>query len=128
MQSLSVAQDLGLSQQKATLLEPAYTNARAPHQEAARKLAEQIDDRGERYEALLVPKDAVVRVGPQEQVFRIKDDGTVEPIPVQIGQGVGEWLVVAGPLAGGDRVVTRGNERLQPGQAVRGEPLEYPVP
>jgi len=83
---------------------------------------------GERYEALLVPKDAVVRVGPQEQVFRIKDDGTVEPIPVQIGQGVGEWLVVAGPLAGGDRVVTRGNERLQPGQAVRGEPLEYPVP
>ena len=31
-------------------------------------------------------------------------------------------------LSVGDRVITRGNERLQPGQAVVGQPLEYPAP
>jgi hypothetical protein len=31
-------------------------------------------------------------------------------------------------VAPGQKVVTRGNERLQPGQKVRGEPLEYDLP
>ena len=37
-------------------------------------------------------------------------------------------LVVSGGLVAGDRVITRGNERLQPGQPVAGQPLEYPAP
>ena len=31
-------------------------------------------------------------------------------------------------LAPGDRVVTRGNERIFPGMPVAGEPLEYELP
>ena len=77
---------------------------------------------------LIVPKDAIVRQGPMVLVYRIGGDGVVEALPVQTGQGLGEWIVVEGPLAAGDRVVTRGNERLQPGQAVVGEPQEYAVP
>jgi len=85
-------------------------------------------DAGEIYTAVVVPKDAVVRQGAQEVVFRIDANETVEPVPVSSGQALGEWVVVDGPVAPGDRVVTRGNERLFPGQPVQGEVLEYPLP
>lgn len=83
---------------------------------------------GDRVDAILVPKDAVVRQGPQEIVYRIKEDRTVEPVPVTSGQGMGSWVAIDGPLAAGERVVTRGNERLFPGQPVQGELLEYALP
>lgn len=83
---------------------------------------------GATYDAVLVPKDAVVRQGNQEMVYRIKDDQTVEPVPVTGGQGLGEWIEVQGPLVAGARVVTRGNERLFPGIPVQGQPLEYSLP
>jgi len=83
---------------------------------------------GETYAALVVPKDAVVRQGTQEILFRINEGETVEPVPVRGGQALGEWVVVDGPVAPGDRVVTRGNERLFPGQPVQGELLEYALP
>jgi RND family efflux transporter MFP subunit len=83
---------------------------------------------GETYRALVVPKDAVVRQGPTEIVFRITGDETVEVVPVESEQGLGSWVVVKGPVSAGERVVTRGNERLRPGQSVRGEALEYPLP
>ena len=79
-------------------------------------------------EGVLVPKDALVRQGPQEMVYRLKDDQTVEPVPVASGQGIGEWVEVQGPIAAGERVVTRGNERIFPGTPVAGEPLEYALP
>lgn len=83
---------------------------------------------GAAYDAVLVPKDAVIRQGGQEMVYRIKDDQTVEPVPVTGGQGLGEWIEVQGPLGAGERIVTRGNERLFPGMPVQGEPLEYSLP
>jgi len=83
---------------------------------------------GEPQPTLLVPKDALIRNGSAEFVFRIKEDGTVEQVAVVSGQGVGAWNVVRGPLTAGDRVVTRGNERLFPGQPVAGQPQEYPLP
>ena len=83
---------------------------------------------GATYDAVLVPKDAIVRQGPQEIVYRIKEDQTVEPVPVTVGQGVGVWVAVQGPLAAGERVVTRGNERIFPGMPVAGEPQEYEQP
>jgi multidrug efflux pump subunit AcrA (membrane-fusion protein) len=46
-------------------------------------------------------------------------------VPVQIGTGVGEWIEVQGPVEPGTKVVTRGNERLRPGQKVQGKLMEY---
>jgi len=83
---------------------------------------------GQSYNALVVPKDAVIRQGSAELVYRINGDESVEAVPVTSAQGVGSWIVVEGPVAAGDRIVTRGNERLRPGQTVRGELLEYPLP
>jgi RND family efflux transporter MFP subunit len=83
---------------------------------------------GEPYRATLVPKDAVVSQGPRQIVYRINGDDTVEPVGVRVGRGIGAWIVVEGPLEAGARVVTRGNERLIPGQPVAGTPLEYDRP
>ncbi|MCP3979663.1 MAG: efflux RND transporter periplasmic adaptor subunit [bacterium] len=83
---------------------------------------------GESRRALLLPKDAVVRQGLEEVVYRINEDDTVEPVSVKSGQGVGDWIVVDGPLVAGQRVVTRGNERLMPGQQVSPTAQEYRLP
>ncbi len=83
---------------------------------------------GRKDEALLVPKDAIVRQGERQFVYKIKGDDTIASVDVTVGRGVGAWVVVEGPLKSGERVVTRGNERLQPGQAVAGRPLEYELP
>ncbi len=78
--------------------------------------------------ATIVPKDAVVRQGGQELVWLVNGDGTVKSAPVKTGAGVGAWVEVRGGVQPGAKVVTRGNERLQPGQKVRGEPVEYKLP
>jgi RND family efflux transporter MFP subunit len=83
---------------------------------------------GEAYQATLVPKDAIVAQGPGRVVYRINGDDTVETVGVTVGRGMGSWVIVDGPIESGARVVTRGNERLMPGQAVTGTVLEYTLP
>lgn len=83
---------------------------------------------GDAQAATVVPKDAVVRRGDAAMVYRIGDGGTVEPVMVQQGTAVGDWIAVDGALEPGQRVVTRGNERIFPGQPVAGEPVEYELP
>ena len=84
---------------------------------------------GDLYTATLVPKDAVTSRGPQKFIYRINSQSAVEQVPVEIGVGVGEWIEVrGGGIRPGQRVITRGNERLVPGQPVGGQPLEYALP
>ena len=74
------------------------------------------------------PKDAVIIRGRDRMVYRLKDDDTVEAVSVETGAGVGGWVEIRNGLSAGARVVTRGNERLRPGQAVQGESGEYALP
>ena len=83
---------------------------------------------GEAYTATVVPKDAVVTQGNEKFVYLIKDDRTVDLMPVQPREGIGAWIVVEGKIVAGQKVVTRGNERLHPGATVTAEPLEYALP
>ncbi len=83
---------------------------------------------GKSYRATVVPKDAVLRRGPQEFVVLMNGDNTVSMVPVETGQGVGAWVEVRSGVEPGQNVITRGNERLRPGQVVQGEPLEYRLP
>ncbi|MEK7863669.1 MAG: efflux RND transporter periplasmic adaptor subunit, partial [Chloroflexota bacterium] len=69
---------------------------------------------GESYRATVVPKDAVIRQGTEQVVFTINGSGAVDRAAVTTGAGLGEWIVVEGPVRPGQKVVTRGNERLQP--------------
>jgi RND family efflux transporter MFP subunit len=77
---------------------------------------------------VIVPKDAVVSEGPSRVVYVIGEDDTVAPVSVVPGEGTGAWVVVTGEVRAGARVVTRGNERLRPGQKVAGTVLEYDLP
>jgi RND family efflux transporter MFP subunit len=74
--------------------------------------------------ALLVPKDALVLGGQRPMVYvagpdPMKSDVTVvRPIPVVPGIASGSLIEVDGDLRVGQTVVTLGNERLRPGDAV----------
>lgn len=70
-------------------------------------------------QSVIVPRDALVPHGPTHIVFRVQDkDGkpVAEMVEVMTGRYFGEAVEVFGTLQAGDRVVVRGNERLQTGQ------------
>lgn len=69
--------------------------------------------------ALTVPRDALVLRESQTYVIRVKADNTAERVDVKPGAARDTLVEVTGALAAGDRVVVRGAERLNPGQAVR---------
>jgi hypothetical protein len=69
-------------------------------------------------EALTVPRDALVLRPEGQSVFVVDDNNQAQQVNVTVGVGQGEVIEVLGGVAPGDRVVIRGNERLQPGQAV----------
>ena len=71
-------------------------------------------------ESLSVHKDAVM-ISPDGHLVYVVEDGVANPKNIIIGDAVGNRFEVISGLADGESVVTRGNERLQPGQKVRSE-------
>ena len=69
-------------------------------------------------QALTVPRDALVLRPEGQSVFVVDANNEARQVNVTIGVGQGEDIEVVGEIAPGDRVVIRGNERLQAGQAV----------
>jgi RND family efflux transporter MFP subunit len=67
---------------------------------------------------LTVPRDALVLRPDGHSVFIVDANNQAQQIRVTIGVGQGEQIEVHGAVSPGDKVVIRGNERLQPGQAV----------
>jgi len=65
-----------------------------------------------------VPRDALVLRPEGQSVFIIDANNQAQQIPVTTGLGSGDQIEVLGAVSPGDRVVIRGNERLQPGQTV----------
>ena len=51
-------------------------------------------------------------------ILRVTEENLVEKVSVDTGIGLGPLVEVIGDVSGGDRVITRGAERLQPGQEV----------
>ena len=73
---------------------------------------------GKSSSVLAVPKDAVVNMGQQHLVFVVRE-GVAQPLAVQLGDTSDSMIEVRGPIKAGMQVVTRGNERLRPGQPVK---------
>ncbi|MCG6946212.1 MAG: efflux RND transporter periplasmic adaptor subunit [Deltaproteobacteria bacterium] len=67
---------------------------------------------------LAVPKDAVVNMGQQHLVYVVRE-GLAQPLTVQLGDTSDSMIEVKGSIEAGMQVVTRGNERLRPGQPVK---------
>ena len=68
-------------------------------------------------DVLSVPKDALVQARGGWTVF-VAEDGKAQPRQVTIGVALGDRFEVLAGLTEGDIVVTRGNERLRPGQDI----------
>jgi RND family efflux transporter MFP subunit len=69
-------------------------------------------------EVLTVPRDALVLRPEGMSVFVVDENNTARQVTVTAGVGQGDDIEIMGDVAAGDRVVVRGNERLQPGQEV----------
>lgn len=69
-------------------------------------------------EVLAIPRDALILRREGASVFRINDDMTAEQVNVITGLGAGDLIEVFGELQPGDKIVTRGAERLSTGMAV----------
>jgi RND family efflux transporter MFP subunit len=70
-------------------------------------------------EVLTVPRDALVLRREGAFVFRIDDELMAEQVGVATGLGAGNLIEVIGNINAGDRVVTRGAERLADGMRVQ---------
>lgn len=72
----------------------------------------------EKQQLFIIPRDAVVQVMGQDMVYSVKE-GKAVAHPVTLVYAGGDEIGVTGQgLAPGMPVVTQGNERLRPGQAV----------
>ena len=69
-------------------------------------------------ELVAIPRDGLVLRGSNIYVMRVNNDNTVEKVSVETGIGLGVFVEVIGNVYQGDRIITRGGERLQAGQAV----------
>ena len=69
-------------------------------------------------ELVAIPRDALVLRGTDIFIMKVTQDNTVEKIDVETGIGLGGFVEVIGDVSKGDRIVTRGGERLRAGQAV----------
>jgi hypothetical protein len=67
---------------------------------------------------LTVPRDALVLRPEGQSVFVIDANNQAQQVQVTVGVGQGDRIEILGAVSPGDKVVIRGNERLQPGQAV----------
>ena len=69
-------------------------------------------------EVLTVPRDALVLRPEGQSVFVVDANNQARQVRVTVGVGQGDHIEILGAVSPGDKVVIRGNERLQPGQAV----------
>ncbi|MBC7324103.1 MAG: efflux RND transporter periplasmic adaptor subunit, partial [Moorella sp. (in: Bacteria)] len=68
-------------------------------------------------EALLVPREAVIKAEDKNVVWVVKD-GQAQKKEVQVGESDGQWIIVTAGLTEGEEVVVAGQESLQEGVMV----------
>jgi len=69
-------------------------------------------------ELVAIPRDGLVLRGSDIYVMRVNNNNTVEKVAVETGIGLGVFVEVIGKVEQGDRIITRGGERIEAGQAV----------
>ena len=81
---------------------------------------------GERPDALLIPKPALLETQAGQQVYVVDKDNKVASRTVEVGQPYeGQWVVKSG-LEKGERVIVEGLQKVRPGGAVDPMPARAP--
>jgi membrane fusion protein (multidrug efflux system) len=79
-------------------------------------------------QALVVPEIALVQVGPDTFVYRVKADGSVESPRVEVGARVAGRVEVTDGIKAGDRIVVDGTGKLRVGSKVVDGRAQTPAP
>lgn len=74
--------------------------------------------------ALVIPEIAVQQVGSETFVWRVKQDGSIEKAPIEVGGRVPGKVMVTKGLATGERIVTAGVGKLKAGDKVTEAPTK----
>lgn len=69
-------------------------------------------------DVISIHRDALVLRKGSISVFRISASNTAEQLRVEVGIGDGDYVELIGDVQANDRIVTRGGERLRPGETV----------
>jgi len=80
----------------------------------------QVSVRGIGRPALVVPAEAVIRTGRRALVYVAEPPGRFRPVEVQVGDQVGDQIVVLGGLAEGQQVVASGQFLLDSEASLQG--------
>lgn len=80
----------------------------------------------EKRAVVAVPRDAILLRREGDSVLRVGRDGKAERLAVETGAQVGELVEISGDVRAGDRLIVRGGERIEPGQAVAIQALPAP--
>jgi RND family efflux transporter MFP subunit len=81
---------------------------------------------GERPDALLVPKPALIETQAGQQVYVVDEDNKVATRTVEVGQPYEDQWVIKSGLEKGERVIVEGLQKVRPGGAV--DPVPAPAP
>jgi Cu(I)/Ag(I) efflux system membrane fusion protein len=79
-----------------------------PGQRLKAGLFAQVSLRGPQRDALVVPAEAVIRTGKRALVYLSEQPGRYRPVEVEIGEQVGDRIVIRSGLAAGQQVVASG--------------------
>lgn len=69
-------------------------------------------------QALVVPELAVQQIGSETFIWKVKADDTVEKADIVVGGRTPGLVMVSEGIAAGDRIVTEGTGKLQPGMKI----------
>jgi Cu(I)/Ag(I) efflux system membrane fusion protein len=79
-----------------------------PGQRLKAGLFAQVNLRAAPRQALVVPAEAVIRTGKRALVYVSEQPGRYRPLEVEVGEQVGEFIVIRSGLAAGQKVVASG--------------------
>jgi membrane fusion protein (multidrug efflux system) len=81
---------------------------------------------GERPDALLVPKPALLETQAGQQVYVVDKDNKVVSRKVEVGQPYEDQWVITSGLEQGERVIVEGLQKVRPGMVVDAKPAQAP--
>ncbi|HRP71434.1 MAG TPA: efflux RND transporter periplasmic adaptor subunit [Luteimonas sp.] len=79
-------------------------------------------------QALVLPEIAIVQVGRETFVWRVRADDTVERAMIEVGERRAGQVEVVSGLSAGDRIVVEGTGKLRPGIKVAEQSAQAPTP
>jgi Cu(I)/Ag(I) efflux system membrane fusion protein len=98
-----------------------------PGQRLKAGMSAQVSLRGDQHEALVVPAEAVIRTGRRALVYLSEQPGRYRPVEVEIGEELGDQLVIRSGLQAGQQVVASSQFLIDSEASMQGVLARAPV-